>query len=173
MLFSWVAVWYSETWCLLCVCLSLSLSPAVNGSVVLESVQYPGQHVGVLPDGTVKDPAKTGVGQHAQFIPTVHTHVCPHSHTPTHSPLTHLPPSTLTTYICIHSFSPTGTHTRFTSVMLGICGSSLSNVVVMQWNSNADVNIGESSHWSKITILSIGSLSFGLSFAIGCNHTPM
>lgn len=40
---------------------------ADNGNVVLESVQYRGQHVGVLPNGTVKEPGRTGTGQHAQF----------------------------------------------------------------------------------------------------------
>ena len=38
------------------------------GRVVLESVQYRGQHVGVLPNGTVKEPGRTGTGQHAQFV---------------------------------------------------------------------------------------------------------
>ena len=46
--------------------------PAVDGHVVLESVQYRGQHVGVLPSGEIKDPGRTGTGQHAQFILNVH-----------------------------------------------------------------------------------------------------
>jgi hypothetical protein len=44
----------------------------VQGHIVLESVQYRGQHVGVLPDGTVKEPGRTGTGQHAQFVLTLH-----------------------------------------------------------------------------------------------------
>ena len=46
-----------------------------GGNVVLESVQYPGQHVGVYPDGTVKEPGKTGTGAHAQFQLIVHKQV--------------------------------------------------------------------------------------------------
>ena len=30
-------------------------------------MQYRGQHVGILPDGTVKEPGRTGTGKHAQF----------------------------------------------------------------------------------------------------------
>lgn len=44
----------------------------VDGHIVLESVQYRGQHVGVLPDGTVKEPGRTGTRNHAQF--TLHIH---------------------------------------------------------------------------------------------------
>ena len=47
----------------------------VNDHVVLESTQYPGQHVGVLPDGTMKAPTGTGTGAHAQFRPIVHMEV--------------------------------------------------------------------------------------------------
>ena len=50
--------------CLCCV---------ANDNVVLESVQYRGQHVGVQPNGTVKEPGRTGTGQHAQFRLIVHT----------------------------------------------------------------------------------------------------
>ena len=34
---------------------------------MLESVQYRGQHVGVLPSGEIREPGRTGTGQHAQF----------------------------------------------------------------------------------------------------------
>ena len=34
---------------------------------MLESVQYRGQHVGVLPNGSIKEPGRTGTGQHAHF----------------------------------------------------------------------------------------------------------
>lgn len=47
----------------------------VNDHVVLESTQYPGQHVGVLPDGNMKASTKTGTGPHAQFRPIVHKEV--------------------------------------------------------------------------------------------------
>lgn len=47
----------------------------VNDHVVLESTQYPGQHVGVRPDGSVKAPTETGTGAHAQFRPIVHMQV--------------------------------------------------------------------------------------------------
>lgn len=43
----------------------------VDGHVVLESVRYPGQHVGVRETGEVKKPAHTGKGAHAQFTPIV------------------------------------------------------------------------------------------------------
>ena len=43
--------------------------------MVLESVQYPGQHVGVYPNGTVKEPGKTGTGAHAQFVLILHGRV--------------------------------------------------------------------------------------------------
>ena len=42
---------------------------------MLESVQYRGQHVGVLPNGNIKEPERTGTGQHAQFTLTVHKSV--------------------------------------------------------------------------------------------------
>lgn len=47
----------------------------VDGHIVLESVQYRGQHVGVLPDGTVKEPRRTGTRNHAQFILHMHKSV--------------------------------------------------------------------------------------------------
>ena len=46
--------------------------PVVDGHVVLESVRYRGQHVGVLPSGEIKEPDRTGTGQHGQFILHVH-----------------------------------------------------------------------------------------------------
>ena len=49
-----------------CVCIS-----TIDGHVVLESVRYPGQHVGVTEDGEVKKPGHTGKGKHAQFTPIV------------------------------------------------------------------------------------------------------
>ena len=51
---------------------------AGGGNVVLVSVQYPGQHVGVYPDGTVKEPGKTGTGAHAQFVVIKHKKVNTH-----------------------------------------------------------------------------------------------
>jgi len=39
--------------------------------IVLESVMYPGQHVGFLPDGVVKAPKETHTGLHARFVPVV------------------------------------------------------------------------------------------------------
>ena len=58
--------------------------------------------------------------------------------------------------------------------MQGIYGARLSDVEVIQSKSNADdvnigVNIGESKRWSNQ--ISIGSVNFGLLFAISCNHT--
>ena len=53
-------------------CVHVCVFPIVQGHIVLESVQYRGQHVGVLPDGTVKEPGRTGTGQHAQFVLTLH-----------------------------------------------------------------------------------------------------
>ena len=47
--------------------LSLIFSGPGNGNIVLESAQHRSQHVGVLPDGVIKEPAQTGTGQHAQF----------------------------------------------------------------------------------------------------------
>ena len=38
---------------------------------------YPGQHVGILPDGCVKAPGQTGTGGHARYIPTVIRYVSP------------------------------------------------------------------------------------------------
>ena len=55
-----------------CVSMDKYVLSTVQGHVVLESVQYRGQHVGVLPDGTVKAPGRTGKGQHAQFVLTLH-----------------------------------------------------------------------------------------------------
>ena len=51
-----------------------SVSPCVSAdeNVVLESVQYRGQHVGVLPSGEIKEPGRTGTGLHAQFRLTQH-----------------------------------------------------------------------------------------------------
>ena len=37
--------------------------------IVLESLMYPGQHVAVLPDGTVKNPKNSHTGLHARFVP--------------------------------------------------------------------------------------------------------
>lgn len=48
--------------------LPYTLCSIADDHVVLESVQYRGQHVGILPDGTVKEPGRTGTGKHAQFI---------------------------------------------------------------------------------------------------------
>ena len=45
---------------------------------MLESTQYPGQHVGVYPNGTVKEPGKTGTGAHAQFVVIEHKKVDTH-----------------------------------------------------------------------------------------------
>jgi hypothetical protein len=59
---------------------------AVNDHVVLESTQYPRQHVGVLPDGTMKRPAETGTGNHAQFKPILHQQA------PASAPPTQVPP---------------------------------------------------------------------------------
>ena len=42
-----------------------------DGYVVLESLYYPGRHVGVRDDGEVKPPNETGKGRHAQFTPIV------------------------------------------------------------------------------------------------------
>ena len=42
---------------------------------MLESVTYRGQHVGVLPNGTVKEPGRTGTGRHAQFVLNIHKSV--------------------------------------------------------------------------------------------------
>ena len=39
--------------------------------MVLESVCFPGQHVGVRESGEVKKPSHTGKGKHAQFTPIV------------------------------------------------------------------------------------------------------
>ena len=38
-----------------------------NGSVCFESVQHPGQHLGILADGSLKQPTATGRGDHGQF----------------------------------------------------------------------------------------------------------
>ena len=45
--------------------------------IVLESVMYPGQHVGFLPDGVVKAPKETHTGLHARFVPVVLEAVSP------------------------------------------------------------------------------------------------
>ena len=55
-----------------CVSMGMRILSTVQGHIVLESAQYRGQHVGVLPDGTVKAPGRTGKGQHAQFVLTLH-----------------------------------------------------------------------------------------------------
>ena len=47
------------------------LCVSVEGHVVLESVRFPGQHVGVRESGEVKKPNHTGKGSHAQFTPIV------------------------------------------------------------------------------------------------------
>ena len=39
--------------------------------MVLESVRFPGQHVGILPDGDAKPADQTGTGEHARFTPIV------------------------------------------------------------------------------------------------------
>ena len=55
--------------------------------------------------------------------------------------------------------------------MQGIYEASLSDVEVMQLNSDADdVNIGESRHWSNQHQYNIGSVNLGLLFAISCNR---
>ena len=36
---------------------------------------YPGQHIGILPDGCVKPPGQTHTGGHARYIPTVISYV--------------------------------------------------------------------------------------------------
>ena len=45
----------------------------LDGHVVLESVRYPGQHVGVTESGEAKKPSHTGKGTHAQFTPIIIT----------------------------------------------------------------------------------------------------
>ena len=57
-------------------------SAPVQGHVVLGSAQYPAQHVGVLPSGDIKEPGRTGTGQHGQFILNLHKNikVCKLSH---------------------------------------------------------------------------------------------
>ena len=42
-----------------------------DGYVVFESVKFPGQHVGIKPDGSAKPPDHTGTGDHARFTPQV------------------------------------------------------------------------------------------------------
>ena len=39
----------------------------VNGLVCFESVQHPGQHLGILDDGSLKQPTATGQGEHGRF----------------------------------------------------------------------------------------------------------
>ena len=39
----------------------------LDGHLVLESVKFPGQHVGVRDSGDAKEPNHTGRGKHAQF----------------------------------------------------------------------------------------------------------
>ena len=48
---------------MMCVCLILP----TDGNLVLQSVKYPGFHVGVLDNGEVKNPSQTGDGKHGQF----------------------------------------------------------------------------------------------------------
>ena len=43
--------------------------------IVLESIMHPGYHIGIQPSGDVKDPSQTGIGEHAQFRPKLHTAV--------------------------------------------------------------------------------------------------
>ena len=43
--------------------------------VCLESVKFPGQFVGILPDGTVKPPANTKTGLHGRFTVSLHYNV--------------------------------------------------------------------------------------------------
>ena len=38
-----------------------------NGMVCFEAVQHPGQHLGILPDGSLKAPTATGKGDHGRF----------------------------------------------------------------------------------------------------------
>ena len=45
--------------------------PTENAYMAFESVMYPGQRLGILPDGTVKDPTQTGTGPHGRFIPII------------------------------------------------------------------------------------------------------
>ena len=40
-------------------------------AVTFESVKFPGQRIGILPNGEVKPPENTGRGQHGQFVPKV------------------------------------------------------------------------------------------------------
>ena len=42
-----------------------------DGYLVLESRVFPGQHVGILPNGSAKPPNQTGTGDHARFCPKV------------------------------------------------------------------------------------------------------
>ena len=49
---------------------ALIFCPA-EGYLVFESVKYPGQRVGILPDGSAKRPSETGTGDHARFTPKV------------------------------------------------------------------------------------------------------
>lgn len=44
---------------------------ADNAYVGFESVMYPGQRLGILPDGNVKDPAKTFTGKCGRYIPII------------------------------------------------------------------------------------------------------
>ena len=39
--------------------------------MALESVKYPGQHVGIKPNGEAKTPSHTGTGNHGRFNPTL------------------------------------------------------------------------------------------------------
>ena len=47
--------------------ITTSLYTTENGYVVFESCQNRGTHVGILPDGSCKNPNETGVGEHGQF----------------------------------------------------------------------------------------------------------
>ena len=38
-----------------------------NGMVCFESVKHPGQHLGIIEDGSVKPPGNTGKGKHGRF----------------------------------------------------------------------------------------------------------
>ena len=44
--------------------------------MVLESVRFPGQHVGVRESGEAKKPNHTGKGKHGQFTPIVKGTMC-------------------------------------------------------------------------------------------------
>lgn len=53
----------------------VSVILTVEGFVSLESPNYPGQHLGIRPDGSVKPPSETGTGEHGQFAVVVRSKV--------------------------------------------------------------------------------------------------